>query len=56
MVNAVATTKPKGNKEFIFAVGRRKESIARVRLFKGHDEHLVNGIPFTDYFPGVVAK
>ncbi len=56
MVTAQRTIEPKKTKDFIFAVGRRKESIARVRLFKGHDEHLVNGIPFTDYFPGVVAK
>ncbi|MEK7182781.1 MAG: 30S ribosomal protein S9 [Patescibacteria group bacterium] len=56
MVTVQPVTKTKKDKDFIFSVGRRKESIARVRLFKGHDEHIVNGVPFTDYFPGAVAK
>lgn len=42
--------------EFTFAVGRRKESIARVRLYKGNGENVVNGQPFEKYFPGEVAR
>ena len=34
------------------AVGRRKKSVARVRLFtKGDREFLINNKPFQDYFP-----
>lgn len=33
------------------AVGRRKTSIARVRLYKKTGEFLVNGKPYKDYFP-----
>jgi small subunit ribosomal protein S9 len=46
---------------FIFAVGRRKESTARVRLYRGKAENTVNGIAAAVYFPGelsakVIAK
>jgi small subunit ribosomal protein S9 len=41
---------------FIFAVGKRKTASARVRLFKGKGENLVNGIPIEKYFPGAVNK
>lgn len=45
------------NKDFIFAVGRRKEAVARVRLFaKGNGELLVNQRPIHEYFGGEVAK
>ena len=44
------------NKEFTVAVGRRKESVARVRLFAGSGESTVNGQPIQNYFPGVVAR
>jgi len=38
---------------FLSAVGRRKEAIARVRLFaKGTGKIIVNGEEFTKYFPG----
>ncbi|MGC9031215.1 MAG: 30S ribosomal protein S9 [Minisyncoccia bacterium] len=33
------------------AIGRRKTAIARVRLFKGKGEILVNDKKFTEYFP-----
>ncbi|OGY08329.1 MAG: 30S ribosomal protein S9 [Candidatus Blackburnbacteria bacterium RIFCSPHIGHO2_01_FULL_43_15b] len=42
----------KKQKEYIFAVGRRKTSVARVRLHKGKDQHVVNGMPIGQYFPG----
>lgn len=42
--------------DYIVAVGRRKTSSARVRLFKGKGENTVNGMPAEKYFPGIVAK
>lgn len=42
----------KKQNDYIFAVGRRKTSIARVRLYKGKDQHMVNGAPIGQYFPG----
>lgn len=44
------------NKNYIFAVGRRKEAVARVRIFKGKGEIIVNTKPIDTYFPGSVAK
>ncbi|MBI4036394.1 30S ribosomal protein S9 [Candidatus Daviesbacteria bacterium] len=38
------------------SVGRRKESVARVRLFSGKGETIVNGKKINEYFPGEVAK
>jgi small subunit ribosomal protein S9 len=38
------------------AVGRRKESVARVRLFKGNAQITVNGLPIAQYFSGPVAQ
>lgn len=35
---------------YIFATGRRKTSIANVRLFEGHGKLLVNKKPFENYF------
>lgn len=39
-------------KDYIFAVGRRKRAIARVRLYTGRGDNLVNGKLLADYFPG----
>lgn len=44
------------NNAYIYAHGRRKEAAARVRLFKGPGEIIVNGKPFGEYFSGQVAK
>jgi small subunit ribosomal protein S9 len=41
---------------YTYAVGRRRTSSARVRLFKGKGENLVNDISALKYFPGVVNK
>ena len=41
---------------YIFTVGRRKESTARVRLFHGKAENTVNGMPASKYFPGKLAE
>ena len=38
------------------AIGRRKTSVASVRLFSGTGEMTVNGKPISQYFPGPVAK
>lgn len=42
-------------KNYVFAVGRRKTSVARVRLFTGKGETLVNGKSAKEYFSGVVG-
>lgn len=41
---------------FFYTVGRRKSASARVRLFKGKGENLVNDLPAEKYFPGSVNK
>lgn len=46
----------KTEKEYVSAVGRRKEAVARIRLFKGKGESIVNGKPINEYFSGVMAK
>lgn len=43
-------------KDYTFAVGRRKSSIARVRLFSGRATSLVNAMPYNEYFKGAVAS
>lgn len=43
-------------KSYIYAVGRRKEATARVRLFKGKGDLIVNDQPIGKYFSGEVAK
>ena len=42
--------------KFVFAVGRRKAAIARVRLFHGKGETLVNDQPIAKYFSGEITK
>jgi len=37
--------------EFVRGTGRRKESVARVRLYPGGGEVTVNGQPLDGYFP-----
>ena len=41
---------------YTYAVGRRKEAKARVRLFHGKGKNLVNGISIEKYFPGKVME
>ncbi|MDP3988533.1 MAG: 30S ribosomal protein S9 [Candidatus Levybacteria bacterium] len=63
------TTKPKNKKEYIATVGRRRDAVARVRLYATVKEGLmfggeavtkgmilVNEIPAEKYFSGEVAK
>ena len=40
---------------YTYAVGRRKEATARIRLFHGKGESLVNGMASDKYFPGKLA-
>jgi small subunit ribosomal protein S9 len=37
------------NKKYIYTVGRRKTSSARIRLFKGKGESIVNGLSLSDF-------
>lgn len=43
-------------KSYTYAIGRRKTATARVRLFKGKGELVVNDQPIEKYFPGEVNK
>lgn len=40
------------NQEYFYGVGRRKRSVARVRLYPGDGQITVNGKPATEYFGG----
>jgi len=42
--------KTKNLKNYVYAVGRRKSASARVRLYRGKGENLVNGVAFEKYF------
>lgn len=46
----------KNNKGYIQTVGRRKEAVARVRLFSGQGQMTVNGKPVAEYFRGLAAQ
>lgn len=41
--------------DYIYAVGRRKESSSRVRVYRGKGENTVNGMPASKYFPGEIS-
>jgi small subunit ribosomal protein S9 len=43
-------------KDYIYALGRRRTSTARVRLYNGKGQNNVNGKPIEEYFPGALAK
>ncbi len=48
---AVAPTSYEKSYDFIATVGRRKEAVARVRLFPKGGEILINNLPLEKYFP-----
>lgn len=49
-------SRPKKEKtSFVYAVGRRKRSVARARLFKGKGQSLVNDKPLEDFFRGIIG-
>ncbi len=67
MVDEVITKKQK--QDYTYAVGRRKQSSARVRLYSSvkdqqmwgdvavsKDQILLNGMPIEKYFPGPLSK
>ena len=41
---------------YVYATGKKRESSARVRLFKGKGVNTVNGISVSDYFSGKIMK
>jgi len=43
-------------KKYVYAVGRRKEATATVRLYRGKGQTLVNDKPIDEYFPGPVSQ
>lgn len=46
----------KQNSKYTIAHGKRKEAVARVRIYKGKGDVIVNEKPITDYFPEEVSK
>ncbi len=46
----------KSTKKYVYAIGRRKEATAIVRLFKGKGKISVNDKLIGDYFPGIVDR
>lgn len=52
----MASRTKKDKKKYFYAVGRRKEATAVVRLYQGKGATTVNGIPIADYFPGKISK
>jgi small subunit ribosomal protein S9 len=48
---------PKTKKaNFLYSSGKRRTASARVRLFSGKGQSLVNGKAFPEYFPGPTQK
>lgn len=41
---------------YTYAIGKRKSASARVRLFHGKGENVVNGMPMEKYFSGEINK
>ena len=54
MADPVQPTAKKNS--YTSAVGRRKESIARVRLMEGNGSMTVNGKPISEVFRGIIAE
>lgn len=52
----MAKTKKSKKRKYTYAVGRRKQASARVRLFKGKGDIVVNDTPIEKYFPGAINK
>ena len=46
----------KSKKNYTYAVGRRRSATARVRLFKGTGDTMVNSALIGKYFEGAVSK
>ena len=48
--------KKENKNQYTASVGRRKEAIARIRLYQGKGEFMVNGRPIAKYFPLETSK
>jgi len=46
----------KTKKNYVYAVGRRRRASARVRLYRGKEENLVNNLVIGKYFPGEAMR
>ena len=46
----------KSKKKYAYAVGRRRSASARVRLYRGKEQSMVNDQPIGKYFPGESNK
>ncbi|MCX6725888.1 MAG: 30S ribosomal protein S9 [Candidatus Shapirobacteria bacterium] len=55
-IKPIKEVKEKVKKTYIFAVGRRKTAVARVKLIRGKGETLVNDKKIAEYFPGEISK
>lgn len=47
---------PKKKNNFTYSSGKRRTASARIRLFKGKGESLVNGKLINEYFPGKIME
>lgn len=57
LTTTTENTEKKSKISYIYAVGRRKTSIARTRLIKkGEGQILINGKKYTEYFPSIELK
>jgi small subunit ribosomal protein S9 len=57
VVTPAKTATKKSLQEFLYAAGRRKTSVARVRIYpKGKGIVVVNGKPINEYFTQITSK
>lgn len=56
MPSITPVTTPKPKRDFSQAVGRRKEAVARVRVFKGKTPITINGKLISEYFAGPIFQ
>ena len=50
------TIKKSSKAKYVYTIGRRKQAVAIVRLFKGKGGIVVNDMPIAEYFPGLIGK
>jgi len=50
----VMAKKNKTKKKYVWAIGRRREAVATLKLYEGKGSWLVNKIALSKYFPGKV--
>ncbi len=46
----------KNKGKYTSAVGRRKEAIARVKLYKGKGQLIINGVDYKEYYPNPLLQ